>query len=295
MTSTEVALQKWQHPYITNNFAQDMSRFMDACKSELLHGVEAQFYFSHFIKTGEWEQAQIWYSLDTDEEFENEADIPAGMTVSVRPRWEYQKHFETWCDENVPGFRHSTFMKRHRLIDFWCETGMDFPEAVLYITGLKMQLPTDKLLGAIEFAEDHTPIGVNWEVAARIPTLEQSPEELKQLPEKTQLEKVKAAAVEYAQEIAVPVSEGTSDVRKVAKDLDRILYKKPRISVIRPTDTDDYPYAIRAEYWSDEDVGYGEGDTETIYIRFVSVAGVILDDLPSQVQKWWWRKFGLRG
>lgn len=289
----KLLVEGWQPPYIGGSFAEKVAEFTAACAGAQELTMTAQFYFSHFIREGDWALAEVWFDPLTAIEYDDESDIPVNCVVSARPRWVYQEEFVVWCQENVPGFSHQTYWARHAIIDKWCETGMKLPEAVRIVAGLKLRTPSKLVQRALDYNDDHTVGGVNWEVAENLPTLPAPVEELQELDTETQVRQVKQAAVEYMREKAEAKAEGVLSNKAASASIRRDLHKDPKISVYLGDLSKQLPYVIEARFFDKEASSYGEGEVEEIYIRFVTKDGEVLEDLPDRIRPWWRRKFKL--
>ena len=266
----------WRHPYLSGSFNNDFPLFVKACAFSHLKKVEAQFLFSHIMLTGEWEQARVWVAIN-NVEYADESQIPDDLKelVSIRPRWATQTDFTRWCEGNVPGFKRSTFWRRHALIDKYVEMGMEFAEAVRTVTGHGLWSASSRIQSIFEFRDDHAVIGYKQELAERLPTLADG---------STDLEDVKKAAIEYAREKAAAVQMGAATAREVAQDVRREIHLTPKFRLL-DSDNPDFPFMIEATHWVEDDY-YGEGEEKKFYLRFITEDGEILNPLPKDLQNW---------
>lgn len=292
--SKVLVLENWHPPYVTGDIIQDMATFAAACQEGQYNDLTAQFLFSHMLTTGEWEDAQVWWSPITQEEFTDESMIPDDLAVSLRPRWKHQQDFVNWCNENVPGFVLSTFWRRHHIIDKATELGLSLVEAVKIVAGLKCWNPPVIIQDVFEYDDYHTVIGYKPELARRLlpATATETLDEIEELPAEERLERVKAAACNKMRAMAVAIESG-EHVRQVNQELKRQIYRAPTVKVI-PCDQATYAYAVNVTRYDDDDNGYGDGDESTYYLRIISEEGEVLDDFPDDVVQWWRKKLGVK-
>lgn len=293
MTGTEISLVNWTVPIITGNFTQDFNSFLEAASASAQREFDAQLFFSYIIQNGTWDQPQVWFIPGTDEVYEDEQDIPPDlkMLVSVRSRFSCQEEFIQWCGDNVLGFTRSTFWRRHSSIDKYTMMGYSLPQAVAtrLQPGMGSAVAT-RLQGLLEFDNIHNIIGVNEEIKNLPDQL--LPSDFDELEVEDQIEVAKAAVMEYTNEKMAGAQAGD---RRIGPDLDRQLYKRPRIYVLACDDDSGFPYKITVTRWPEDDGGFGDGQTDEIFVQFIADTGEVLDDLPPDVSHWWYRRLKVRG
>lgn len=292
--SKDLILGNWQPPYVGGGIVQNMATLVQACKDGQSADLTAQFLFSHMLTTGEWEDAKVWWSPITNEEFVDESMIPDGLAVSLRSRWKFQQDFIMWCGKNIPGFALSTFWRRHHIIDKTTELGLSLVEAVKIVAGLKCWNPPVIIQDVFVYDEYHEVIGYKPELARRLlpATATETLDEIEELPAEERLERVKAAACNKMRAMAVAIESG-EHVRQINQELKRQIYRAPTIKII-PSQEATYAYEINVTRYDDDDNGYGDGDESTYYLRIVSEEGEVLDDFPDDVVQWWRKKLGVR-
>lgn len=295
--------REWRAPYPTdwrNNFLN----FVEACKQMEIRKMEAQYFFSHIIRTEEWHEEKVWEDWVTGEVYENEDDIPLHVdTVSITRRWKTQKSFIDWCADNVPGFADSTFWSRHLVIDKWTEVGMDLVDAVKIVAGLSAFTPSKLILGIFDFDDYHRCIGYKPELASKLPTLtDEARENIEKLagrnPEDIEdeiaesLPDVARAAEEYIKEKSFPIEQRNATSRSISSDIRKEITREPKCHIQYSVDDSPHHWVWIIEYPGEG--GYTER-TEKIYIQLISKDGEVLspDDLPEEALTWWHEKFHL--
>lgn len=288
----ETALTTWHPPYLSGNFEEDIETLREACRSEVMGRVAGQFVFSHMLRTGEWEQPQVWWNPYTGEAYEDERMIPPNerVHVALRQRWTAQEDFIAWCGENVMGFARSTFWERHRVIDLLAETThIPFPEAVWIVTGVRVLSGARLVAGIFKTNRDHTLEGLKTENAMRLPTLPLETKEALEAGDTTEetLEQVREAATAYIREQAHKVESGKQTAQQITVEVRRDLENAP---VVKCRLVPEEGYALF--------ITRGEGynvEKEVYYVRFLSAStGEIAQKLPPDVDDWWQRRMSLK-
>lgn len=312
---TKIAIKRdWRAPY-PSDWRSNFHSFVEACKAMEVRKMEAQYFFSHIIRTEEWREEMMWENWVTGEVYESEEDIPPYEdTVSQTRRWKTQQEFLSWCDDNVPGFVDSTFWNRHLLIDKWTEVGMDLVDAVKIVAGLQAFTPSKLVLEVFEFDDYHRCTGYKPELASNLPTLkDETRDKVEELVERKQVaeesgdeeEKVRIqeeiiqslpgvadAAEEYIKEKSYPIENKVATPRSVSGDIKKEINRKPRCSVRYALDDSPYHWMLRVEYPGEG--GYIE-KTKKFYIQVISEHGEVMspEDLPEEALEWWHRKFSM--
>lgn len=274
----------WHAPYPQSNIDVNLNSFAQACRYMKEKKMEAQFWFSHLILSQQWKEAKIWYNHVLDEEYEEEGAIPehVKVTTSLRQRWTSQEQFIKWCENNIPGFKRSTFWRRHVHIDKFIELGMSLPTATKIVAGLSVWSASEQIQRIFQYTDEHVVVGVDSEKANRLPGLEDNPIEEDEDPDEA-LERAKEAAIEYAIEKSIAVEEG-EHARNIATEVKRKIHRRPQIAIFR-SELPEFHYIVElTTYDDDNDNGYGDGEVEHFAILLTKMDGTVLGKIPDRLE-----------
>lgn len=285
---TTQIVESWDAPY-TANWRQNFQRFVEACAEQERARLEAQFFYSHIILNQQWQEEMVWYDHSTGEIYEGEEQVPPDRKVmcSLRQRWGTQQQFIDWCEDSIPGFSRSTFVKRHRLIDKLYEVGMDFVDAVKIVAGLQIQAGGERILDIFEFNEFHEVEGFNPDLAKRLP----GAEDIDDVPENEQLQAVSKAAMGYLKEQSIAVEDGASTPTRVSNTIKKHIHRRPRVKVRLALEKEGFTYVVIGQYPSDNN--YDLGEEKKVYLQLVNENGEIIEDFPDGMREWWEEKLAL--
>ena len=277
-------------PYLAPDYAQAQQVLTDSCAVLMAGSVRAQMAFSHILTHRLWRQAIRWFNPDTGEEYESEEDIPPEIksTVSVEHMFKCQEDYCRWCEDNIQGFRRSTFFLRHKRIDKWVEVGFSMEEAVLLVAGYRMGAFSDYAQSALVFDVYHHVVGYNPESAANLPTL---PAPLEEIPEEKRLETIKQGAIKYAEEARAAMDEGVW-VGKITGDARRDILREPEIYAYAPQDGS---AMLAVAYVQGGEEKFDVPEEVKFLIHFTQVdTGEIVSELPFAVHNWLVRRLKVR-
>jgi len=316
-----VLIDEWVAPY-PSNWRDNLKNLAESCRDAEVSKMEAQFYFSHIIRTEEWREEMIWEDWVTNKIYESEDEIPDDVrTISQTQRWKNQSQFIDWCSENIVGFTHATFWNRHRVIDKWTEVGMDLADAVKIVAGLSAVTSSSLVLDIFEFDQYNHCLGFNPELARKLPTLsddakesisklashkrsvdrrrktveetgdvelqKQLDQEEKSLKEavKEHLSEVAGAAEQYIKEKSLPIQDKATSPRIVSSDIKREIYQKPKCRIRYVEDGAPFPFVWLVD-WPNES-GYTVR-TDKFYIQLIDENGEVLkvSDIPEDALDW---------
>lgn len=296
LTDIKTDLTVWIPPQTSDNFYENFHDFLHAHHEKQTLTLYAQYLWSYIVMRDQWMQAQVWIGPE-GEIFMDETQIPAHLVsvVSLQAQFPNLQDFVDWCEANIKGFAWTSYRDRHYIVMELLQREHNMATAVEYAC-LSRTIPAT--IGQVfEYApldRNKEIVGVNDEMAKRLPTLAVALEEYDALPLEEKVEVVKEAARKYDEEKLAALREGIMPAQ-VAAGTKRELERKPLIQVVIPDD-ERYPYAIERTCWPDDDSGFGEGKVRTTYVQFVDGAtGEVIKELPEPEAGWWMKKFRLGG
>jgi hypothetical protein len=299
VTSSELAPLQL---YASGIISEDLHRLVEAAKDEVHGRARAQFLFSYIITTESWQDAKIWVNRATGEIYEEERDIPTNERThySVADKWGSQEAFTVWCEGNVPGFARATMWKRHSVIDKLVEMGMEMPQAVWVVAGLRMVTASSQVAGLFSYTEANEFAGPGDVSAIKnLPTLSETltpevHEELLTADEEEaaaivedHLDSIRDAARRFIAELAARVEKKADTPSQVSTEAKRVLKNTPKIHFFSPGKETGYDWAIRITTYDHEKGSYDTGNTRIYYLCFIDEKGFVLSELPPEAREWW--------